>query len=182
MKNPEEIFNLLKEKFGDSILGIDKDTPTEAIISINPGQIHRVSKFLRENEELKFDSLMCLSGVDDANGEKIKEEDGSEIIKGGTLSVYYHLHSVDLKHKITLKVSTPREDPKVESVENIWKSANWHEREAFDLVGIVFLNHPDLRRILMPYDWDEFTEEISRHPLRKDYKNPEFYQGMKVPY
>jgi NADH-quinone oxidoreductase subunit C len=182
MKNPEEIFNLLKEKFGDAILGIDKDTPTEPVISVDPLQIHKVSKFLRESEEMKFDSLMCLSGVDDANGEKIKEADGSEIIKGGTLSVYYNLHSVYLKHKITLKVSAPREEPKVESVENIWKSANWHEREAFDLVGIVFLNHPDLRRILMPYDWDEFAEDISKHPLRKDYKNPEFYQGMKIPY
>jgi len=178
----EEIFNLLKEKFTDSILGFDKDTPTEPIISVDPLQIHIVSKFLRDEENLKFDSLMCLSGVDDANGEKIKHEDGSEFIKGGTLSVYYNLHSVSLKHKVTLKVSTPREEPKVESVENIWKTADWHEREAFDLLGIVFLNHPDLRRILMPYDWNDFTEEISRYPLRKDYKNPEFYQGMKVPY
>ncbi len=180
--NAEEIYNLLKQNFDDAIIGIDKDTPTEPIISVDPLQIHKVAKFLRENEELKFDSLMCLSGIDDANGEKTKDEDGSEIIKGGTLSVYYNLHSVSLKHKITLKVSASREEPKVESVENVWKCANWHEREAFDLVGIIFLNHSDLRRILMPYDWDEFTEEISRHPLRKDYKNPEFYQGMKVPY
>jgi len=180
--NAEEIYNLLKQNFDSVIIGVDKDSPTEPMISVAPLQIQKVAKFLRENEELKFDSLMCLSGVDDANGEKIKDEDGSEIIKGGTLSVYYNLHSVSLKHKITLKVSTSREEPKVESVENVWKSADWHEREAFDLVGIVFLNHPDLRRILMPYDWDEFTEEISRHPLRKDYKNPEFYQGMKVPY
>ncbi len=182
MKSAEEIFEILKKEFGDCILGLDKDTPTEPIISVDPLQINKVSAFLRDNEELKFDSLMCLSGVDDANGEKIKEEDGSGIIKGGTLSVYYNLHSISLKHKITLKVSTLRVEPKVESVENVWKCADWHEREAFDLLGIIFLNHPDLRRILMPYDWDDFTEEISRHPLRKDYKNPEFYQGMKVPY
>jgi len=180
--NAEEIYNLLKQNFDSAIVGFDKDTPTEPIITVDPLQIQKVSKFLRENDELKFDSLMCLSGVDDANGEKVKDDDGSEFIKGGTLSVYYNLHSIKLKHKITLKVSTPREEPKVESVENVWKSANWHEREAFDLVGIVFLNHPDLRRILMPYDWDNYTEEISRHPLRKDYKNPEFYQGMKFPY
>ncbi len=182
MMNAEEIYNLLKEKFGEAVIGLEKENPTEPIITASPLQIHKISEFLRDNDQLKFDSLMCLSGVDDANGEKIKEEDGSEIIKGGTLSVYYHLHSVSLKHKITLKVSAPREEPKVESVENVWKCADWHEREAFDLVGIVFLNHPDLRRILMPYDWDEFSEEISRHPLRKDYKNPEFYQGMKIPY
>ena len=182
MKSAEEIFEILKIEFGDSILGLDKDTPTEPIISVDPLQIHRVSKFLREHPDLQFDSLMCLSGVDDANGNKVTNTNGDELIEGGTLSVYYNLHSVSLKHKISLKVSTSRTEPKVESVENIWKSANWHEREAFDLLGIFFLNHPDLRRILMPYDWDEFTTEVSRHPLRKDYKNPEFYQGMKVPY
>jgi len=175
MKNPEEIFEILKKEFNDAIISLDKELPTELIISVDPLHINKIGKFLRDNEELKFDSLMCLSGVDDANGTKIKDETGLETIQGGTLSVYYHLHSVELKHKITLKVSTPREDAKAESVENIWKCANWHEREAFDLFGIIFLNHPDLRRILMPYDWEGY-------PLRKDYKNPEFYEGMKVPY
>jgi NADH-quinone oxidoreductase subunit C len=119
---------------------------------------------------------MVLSGVDDANGTKIKDEDGVDVISGGSLSVYYHLHSTYLKHKITLKVSTQRDNPQVESVYNIWRTSDWHEREAFDMFGIIFLNHPDLRRILMPYDWE------AGYPLRKDYKNPEFYQGMKVPY
>jgi len=176
MKTPKEIFDILKNEFDNAIIAIDKDIPTEQIISVDPLQINIIGKFLRDDKELMFDSLMCLSGVDDANGTKQKEEDGSEIIIGGTLSVYYHLHSVQLGHKITLRVSTPREDAKVESVENVWKCADWHEREAFDLLGITFLNHHDLRRILMPYDWE------AGHPLRKDYKNPEFYQGMKVAY
>lgn len=176
MKNAEEIFDILKKEFNDSILSIDKETPTEPIIEVDPLKINIIGDFLRVNEELLFDSLMCLSGVDDANGTKVKGEDGSETIQGGTLSVYYHLHSVNLKHKITIKVSAQREDPKIESVENVWKCADWHEREAFDMYGINFLNHPDLTRILMPYDWD------AGYPLRKDYKNPEFYQGMKVPY
>jgi NADH-quinone oxidoreductase subunit C len=105
---------------------------------------------------------MNLSGVDE--------------IKDGLLSVYYHLESTKLKHKITLKVSTDRNNPEVPSVIEVWKGADWHEREAYDMFGIIFLNHPDLRRILMPYDWD------AGFPLRKDYENPEFYQGMKVPY
>jgi len=176
MKTPEEIFVILKEKFPESVLEIDNSLPTEPIIKVDPLKIHEVSQFLLENEELKFDSLMNLSGVDDANGEKEKDENENLVIKGGTLSVYYHLYSIELKHKVTLQVSTDRDDPKVESVEPIWKTADWHEREAYDMYGIIFLNHPNLIRILMPYDWD------AGFPLRKDYQNPEFYQGMKVPY
>jgi len=176
MKNPEEIFEQLKAEFGDVVLGIDKETPTEPLISIDPLKMNKVGAFLRDSDDLKFDSLMVLSGVDDANGAKIKDADGVDSISGGTLSVYYHLHSINLKHKITLRVSTSRENPQVESVYNVWRTSDWHEREAYDMFGIIFLNHHDLRRILMPYDWE------AGYPLRKDYKNPEFYKGMKVPY
>lgn len=176
MKNPQEIFEILSSNFPDAGIQIDSSLPVEPIINVNSLKIKEVSKFLAENEELLFDSLMNLSGVDDANGKKEKDADGFDIIVGGTLSVYYHLHSTKLNHKVTLRVSTERENPEVESVESIWKAANWHEREAFDMFGIKFLNHPDLRRILMPYDWE------AGYPLRKDYKNPEFYHGMKVTY
>jgi NADH-quinone oxidoreductase subunit C len=180
MKTAEDIFNLLKEKFGESIIELKSDKPVEPYIIINPLEIDKICLFLRDEKDLQFDSLMNLSGVDDANGEKVKSpeggEQGLETIKGGTLSVYYHLESTSLKHKITLKASTNREKPEVVTVTESWKSADWHEREAYDMYGIIFLNHPDLRRILMPYDWEY------GYPLRKDYKNPEFYQGMKVPY
>ncbi len=175
MKTPGEIFEILKEKFGDKITGIETELPVEPVISVDPLAIKEVCEFLRDNDDLRFDTLMSLAGVDDANGEKTKDEDGYDIIKGGTLSVYYHLDSIQKGHKVTLKVSVEREKPEVESVESVWRAADWHEREAFDMYGIVFLNHPDLRRILMPEDWQG-------HPLRKDYKNPEYYQGMKVPY
>ena len=176
MKSAEEIFNLLKSNFQDAVAELKTDVPVDHFIVINPVEIDKVCTFLADNPELKFDSLMNLSGVDDANGEKVKDENGLDVIKGGTLSVWYHLESTSLKHKIVLKVSTDRENPEVSSVTEIWNGANWHEREAFDLYGIKFLNHPDLRRILMPYDWE------AGYPLRKDYQNPEFYQGMKVPY
>ena len=97
-------------------------------------------------------------------------------MKGGTISVYYHLESLKFRHKILLKVLTDRDMPEVASVVDTWKAANWHEREAYDMFGLKFINHPDLKRILMPYDWE------AGYPLRKDYENPEFYQGMKVPY
>ncbi|MCF6270326.1 MAG: NADH-quinone oxidoreductase subunit C [Melioribacteraceae bacterium] len=173
--NAEEIYNLLKEKFGDAILEMVSDVPTEPIISVEPLKTNEISEFLRDADELQFDSLMNLSGVDDNNAEKIINEDETTTTKGGTLSVFYHLDSIPLKHKIAIKISTNRDNPEVESVTNIWASANWHEREAFDMYGIKFLNHPDLSRILMPYDWEGF-------PLRKDYENPEFYEGMKIPY
>ncbi|WP_337872755.1 NADH-quinone oxidoreductase subunit C [Ignavibacterium sp.] len=176
MKTIEEIFQILKDNFPNSELTLKTDIPTESFIIIPPFDVDKISLFLRDNSDLQFDSLMCLSGVDDFNGQKVKDENGNEIMQGGTLSVYYHLESTPLRHKLVLKTSTSRDNPEVVSNAEIWNSANWHEREAYDMFGIKFINHPDLRRILMPYDW-EFG-----FPLRKDYQNPEFYQGMKVPY
>ncbi len=176
MKTAEEIFESLKTKFSEAVITLITDKPVEAFIEAAPMEIDKVCLYLRDKEGFEFNSLMNLSGVDDANGEKVKDENDNEIIKGGTLSVYYHLESTNLKHKITLKVSTDRENPEVASVEEIWRTADWHEREAYDMFGIKFLNHHNLIRILMPYDWD------AGHPLRKDYQNPEFYKGMKVPY
>lgn len=76
--------------------------------------------------------------------------------------VVYHLHSVDRNQRVRLKCRVGGEDPAIESVTSVWRSANWYEREVFDLFGIHFRNHPDLRRILMPDDWEGY-------PLRKDY-------------
>ena len=159
---PQEIVEKLSVKFGSvSDIGIEAklDNPVDPYIKISPNHILEVTKYLRDDEEMLFDFLSCLSGVD---------------LKG-KLAVVYQLFSMVKRHKITLKVEVPTENPNVQSVESIWKSANWHEREAFDLYGINFTGHPDLRRILLPYDWEG-------HPLRKDYQVPEFYNGMKVPY
>ncbi|MDH7516502.1 MAG: NADH-quinone oxidoreductase subunit C, partial [Bacteroidota bacterium] len=122
--------------------------------------IHDVCLHLRDKPGYDFDSLMCLSGVDYTDG---------------TLGVVYHLGSIKQRQRLTLKVIVPREDPRVPTVERVWRTADWHEREAWDLLGIVFEGHPDLRRILLPDDWEG-------HPLRKDYEMPEFYNGIKVPY
>lgn len=176
MKTHEEIYSALKEKFGDAIISEIVDLPVEKIIIVDSSSVDKVAHYLHDEIDLSFDSLMNLSGNDDANGTKSKDEDGTEIITGGTLSVFYHIESLSHKHKVVLKVTTPRENPEINSVCDIWRHSDWHEREAYDLFGINFLNHPDLRRILMPYDWE------AGYPLRKDYKNPEFYQGMKVPY
>ena len=159
---PQEISEKLAAKFsGVSDLGLEAklDAPVDPTIKISPSHILEVAKFLRDDDDTQFDFLSCLSGVD---------------LKG-KLAVVYHLYSMVKRHKITIRVEVPTENPSVPSVESIWRTANWHEREAFDLFGISFTGHPDLRRILLPYDWEG-------HPLRKDYQVPEYYNGMKVPY
>lgn len=156
----QEINCILKDTFGDAILEGKLEGVLSPFIAVTPGSIKDVALFLRDDERMKFDTLMCLSGMD---------------YTGGKLGVVYHLDSIALKQKITLKVQVTAENPHVQSVESVWKTANWHEREAFDLIGIIFDGHPDLRRIMMPYEWEGY-------PLRKDYQVPEYYNGMKVPY
>ncbi len=155
----QEIHDILKTQFGDAVLEAKLENILNPFIKIQSDKISDVAKFVHSNERLQFDYLSCLSGVD----------------YKGTLGVVYHLFSMIHKHKIVLKVEVPTETPNVHSVESVWKTANWHEREAFDLYGINFVGHPDLRRILLPDDWEGY-------PLRKDYQTPEFYNGMKVPY
>jgi NADH-quinone oxidoreductase subunit C len=121
-----------------------------------------VCDHLHKNPETYFDMLTCITGVD--NGPET-----------GTMEVIYQLYSIPFNHSLMLKVILPRENPEVESVTAIWKSANWLEREVYDMFGVNFLNHPDLRRILMPADWNGY-------PLRKDYKHEETYRGIKIDY
>ena len=115
--------------------------------------------FLRDSEDLHFDYLVDLCGMD----------------YGDNLGVVYHLYSMKHKHRIVIKVIIPKDNPLVPTVENIWRTADWHEREAWDMFGIKFDGHHNLIRILNPYDWEG-------HPLRKDYQTPDEYHGMKVPY
>jgi NADH-quinone oxidoreductase subunit C len=173
----EEILDKLKTKFPKSEFILENELPVEPFIVVDQLKLPEICEFLRDEELLLFDSLMNLSGIDDNNAVKVKDEEGNEKVEGRTLSVYYHLHSMKLDHKIVLKVSVPIEKPEVESVESVWKCADWHEREAYDMFGIIFLNHPNLTRILMPYDWEDGS-----YPLRKDFETPEFYNGMKIPY
>jgi NADH-quinone oxidoreductase subunit C len=161
MKTTEEIHTFLKEKFGEAIVEFNADAKMQPWIVVAPDAIKKVSIALRDEESLDFNLLMCLSGV--------------HYQKEKSLGVTYHLNSTTHKHLLTLKVLLPEDNPHVESVESVWKTANWHEREAYDMFGIIFDGHPDLRRILCPDDWEG-------HPLRKDYTVQEYYRGIKVPY
>ncbi len=160
--NPEEIYKTLADKFGESVLGFDTELAGDPSIQIDPAAIADVCQYLAETGTLAFDSLMCLSGVDLG----AKEED---------ISVVYHLYAMQHRHSVVLKASMRKTDAHLPSVSHIWKTADWHEREAYDLYGILFEGHTDLRRILLPDDWEGY-------PLRKDYTEPELYRGMRVPY
>ncbi|RKU28420.1 NADH-quinone oxidoreductase subunit C [Candidatus Poribacteria bacterium] len=160
--NLEEIYQVLKDKFGDAVLALDTELFGDHCIHISPAAIADVCTFLEETDTLAFDSLMCLSGVDfSATDEEF--------------AVVYHLYSMNHRHKVVLKTPLPKTDPHLPSVSHIWKTADWHEREAYDLYGILFEGHTDLRRLLLPDDWEGY-------PLRKDYQEPDFYRGMRVPY
>jgi NADH-quinone oxidoreductase subunit C len=157
---PQEIASALSARFGDALLEASIDGVLNPSLKIAPARIEEIARFLRDDPGMRFDTLSLLSGMD---------------YTGGRLGVVYHLASVALGHTIVLKTVIPADQPHVPSVAAVWRTADWHEREAFDMYGIVFDGHPDLRRILMPDDWEG-------HPLRKDYTVPEFYHGMKVPY
>ncbi len=154
---PNEIYNNLKSEFGDAVIEYNDTQPIDPFITVSTDKLFDICHTLRDNEEYLFDYLMSLSGMD----------------LGENVGVVYHLYSMKYKHKLVLKVSAPKAEPKVPSVEMIWRTADWHEREAFDLMGVIFEGHHNMIRILCPYDWDG-------HPLRKDYKVPEIYHGMKV--
>jgi NADH-quinone oxidoreductase subunit C len=160
-----EIYDKLKSAFGDKIgewheqTGSDYQKRMSSFADVSDaGYIRDVCLYLRDT--LGFDSLLLLSSLD--NGDK-------------TLSVVYHLEAREKKDHFALKVTVPDNNAVVPSVTDVWSHANWHEREAWDMMGIKFLGHPDMRRILLDEDWEG-------HPLRKDYKHPEYYRGMKVPY
>ena len=152
---PQEIFDTLKEKFGGQVTDLVDNV--DPFIQVKAETVAAICEFLSDSEGLKFESLMCLSGVDYPD----------------RLTVVYHLFSTTHRHKIVLKADVGREDPHVPTVEHVWRVANWHERETYDMFGIVFDGHSDLRRILCPDDWEGF-------PLRKDYEAQEFYRGIKV--
>ena len=139
------------KKFGNSITFLENDS-----ILVLPELWKDFSIFLEDND---FDYLMCITSYDLENDNK--------------LGLAYNFYSTKFKkyQEVRLEFNS---DIEIESVANIWKTADWHEREAFDLMGIKFVNHPDMKRILLPEDWDG-------HPLRKDYKEPDFYNGMPVP-
>ena len=167
----KEIFDSLKEKFKDDIIEITEEV-IQPFIMVKAAAVEKISTFLRDEENFQFDWLNNLSGVHYPAKEVPEESEEKPI---NEIEVVYHLYSMKHRHNIILKTRIPVSSPKIPSVAMVWRTADWHEREAYDLFGIEFTDHPDLRRILLPDDWEGF-------PLRRDYITPEYYDGMKIPY
>ncbi|MDC0164950.1 NADH-quinone oxidoreductase subunit C [bacterium] len=118
-----------------------------------------IAKHLKENEDLYFDSLQCNTGFD---------------LEEGMLESRYNLHSMKHLHAVEIRIKVSIENPNIPSVESLWRVADWFERETYDMFGINFTGHRDLRRILLPEDWEGW-------PLRKNYEEQETYHGIVVP-
>ncbi len=156
--SPAEIHQKLQEQYSDAIESFDADA-LDPFIIVKPDSIVEVCRFLHDDPGLAFDCLTNMSGVD--------------FLKQEQLQVVSHLYSYTHRHMIVVKVNVSREEPSMPSVETVWKAANWLEREIYDLLGVVFTGHSDLRRLLMPEDW-------IGHPLRKDFVEPEEYHGIST--
>lgn len=164
--NTKDIQQRLVYKFKTDTIIIVNEKTSQPILQVPLELLLDICRFLQKDEQLYFDFLSCLTGID--NGPE-----------KGTMEIIYHLTSIPYQTNVILKVVIPRKEinhlPSVPSVSTVWQTANWHERETFDLLGIHFENHPDLRRILLPKDWEG-------HPLRKDYQEQTSYHGIKVKY
>ncbi|WP_308379381.1 NADH-quinone oxidoreductase subunit C [Parapedobacter tibetensis] len=161
----ERVKTLLIGQFGEQVIVAEERSGLQPSLVIDKELLQDVCLFLRDGEETYFDFLSCISAVDDG-------------VEAGTFTVVYHLASIPYKHQLTLKVVVQNDRqlnnlPVVPSVTGVWRTADWHEREAYDLMGVFFDGHPDLRRILLPDDWEGY-------PLRKDYKEAETYHGITI--
>ncbi|MCI0706023.1 MAG: NADH-quinone oxidoreductase subunit C [Ignavibacteriae bacterium] len=144
----QRVLEKMKEQFGTAILE-SAEFRGELTLVVPKESIVEICRFLKWDSELRFDLLADLCGIDMYTPAK-------------RFGVIYNLYSLKSKHRIRLKTFTEEDDLKVPTVTGVWATANWHERETFDMFGIVFEGHPDLRRMYMP-------EEFEHYPLRKDF-------------
>ncbi len=154
-------WQVVKEAFGEAVSELDANPFMPFFEVLDRDRWRDIALFLRDDPALLFNYMACLSGVDYPDEEK--------------LGIVCNLESLGKHgHRIAVKVKCEREGGAIPSVAKVWKTAEWHEREAFDMYGMSFSGHPDLRRILCPEDWEGY-------PLRKDYEVQETYHGIKVP-
>lgn len=146
--DPIQIARKIKEQFPEEVLDTTQFRDQTSVI-VKKGRIVDLCRYLHDEPDLYFDYLADLCGVDYPD-------------RLPRFEIVYNLYSIRHRHRIRLKAGVPEEDLNIDSVIPVWTGANWHERETYDMYGIQFKGHPDLRRILLPEDWNGY-------PLRKDY-------------
>jgi NADH-quinone oxidoreductase subunit C len=147
-----------KEKFGDAVTSVI-EAHGELTIEVDPKSLFAICEYLRDDGDSHFEMLIDLCGVDYLD---YRKEAAGPSYQGPRFAVVYHLLSIRHNMRIRVRTFIEGDVPIVDSVVNVWNSANWYEREAFDLFGIVFDGHPDLRRLLTDYGF-------VGHPFRKDF-------------
>lgn len=147
----------INEKVPGAVIAQEGDP--EECIYIQSESWDAVSKLIREDKALEFDSLQCITGID---------------VGEGMLEARYNFHSMSLRHSIEIRIPVPVDSPTIYSIEQIWRIGDWFEREVYDMVGIIFSGHRNLKRMLLPDDWEGF-------PLRKDYETQPSYHGIAIP-
>jgi len=152
----EEVCTQLQAQFGEAVTALS-ETKGDRFVVVKGEKIVDVCRFLKTTTGLEFDYCQDITAVD-WPARKVIE-------------VVFHLYSFAHRHGLVLKVETDRENPNIATVESVWKAATWLEREIYDLFGVKFAGHSDLRRIMMPDDW-------VGHPLRKDYQEAGGYHGI----
>lgn len=152
----ETLADLIDQKFSGTV---DQEA-SNGHIQIKGEQWQDIALYLRDDPDYLFDSLQCITGYDFGEGED--------------LEVRYNLHSMSHNHTVEVRIKLDRNEPKVPSVEQIWRIGDWFERETYDMYGIEFENHRNMTRLLCPEDWEGW-------PLRKDYVTQETYHGIVVP-
>ncbi len=153
-----DIYQRLTQQFAGDVSDFNGEA-LDPYFSVKASSIVTVCTYLRDESDLNFEVLSDLTALD--------------LPKENKFQVVYHLYSYPHHHQSVLKVDLPREEARIVTVEGVWKAANWLEREVFDLFGIFFEGHSDLRRIMLPEDW-------VGHPLRKDYVEQEEYDGIST--
>ncbi|MCB2155886.1 NADH-quinone oxidoreductase subunit C [bacterium] len=149
-KFKELLQNKLRERFGEKIVEIIEDRG-ELTLVVERSAVKEVARVLHDDVDFQLNYLSHVTAVDYmALGRDVR------------FDVVYHMVSVPQGHRLRMRAAVPEDDPTIDSVCEVWKAANFHERETFDMFGIIFQGHPDLRRILMADDWEG-------HPLRKDF-------------
>jgi NADH-quinone oxidoreductase subunit C len=146
--SPTEIAERLRAQFGEDILAAE-DEYGHAALTVTPGRYREIAQFLRDEPSLSFDFFDFLAGVDYTS-------------KGGGYQVVTHLYSIRRHHHVRLRVDCDAAEPRCPTLSDLWVGANWHEREAWELFGIVFTGHPHLVKLLLPEQFEGF-------PLRKDF-------------